>query len=366
VGAFTSKIQIQDTMLQNYRPVADKGELSPFSTTSLLWPKRKWPLKPEVVFEGGDVAIGPNDSVVIADDLQLISTYHDPQITQFAPFGQTSAAAAQTAWMAAQIQASYPEAWPETVRALIVHTAEWTDAMRRQFLPDSAGTEAYERLLRICGYGVPNLERALRCAANSLTLISQNELQPYSVRDGRAVTNDLHYYRLPWASDVLRDMGEIIVTMRVTLSYFIEPGPGEVGWQYRCRYPSHALRFAANGPGESEREFLARINLQAREEEGHPGTEGPQDHWLIGNARNVGSIHSDIWNGSAAELAASNLICMYPAGGWWRERKHLGRINKRARYSLIVSILTQESTIDIYTPVAAQIRAAIPVAIPVR
>jgi len=366
VGAFTSKIQIQDTMLQNYRPVADKGELSPFSTTSLLWPKRKWPLKPEVVFEGGNVAIGPNDSVVIAEDLQLISTYHDPQITQFAPFDQTSAAAAQAAWMAAQIQASYPDAWPETVRALIVHTAEWTDAMKRQFLPESAGKEAYERFLRICGYGVPNLERALHCAANSLTLICQNELQPYSVRDGRAVTNDLHFYQLPWPTDVLRDMGETNVTMRVTLSYFIEPGPGEVGWQDRYRYPSHALRFAINGPGESEQEFLARINLQAREEEGHPGTEGPQDHWLIGNARNVGSIHSDIWNGSAAELAASNLICIYPAVGWWRERKHLGRINKRARYSLIVSILTQESNIDIYTPVAAQIRAAIPVAIPVR
>ena len=45
--------------------------------------------------------------------------------------------------------------------------------MKRQFLPESAGKEAYERFLRICGYGVPNLERALHCAANSLTLICQ-------------------------------------------------------------------------------------------------------------------------------------------------------------------------------------------------
>jgi len=366
VGAFTNKTKITDTTLENYQPVAHEGELSPFSTTSLIWPRRKWPIKPEVVFEGGNVAIGPNDSVVIADDLQLISTYHDPQIIQFAPFGQTSAAAAQAAWMAAQIQARYPEAWPETIRALIVHSAEWTDAMKRQFLPESPGKEAYERLLRICGYGVPNLERALHCAANFLTLISQNELQPYSVRDGRAVTNDLHFYRLPWPSDVLRDMGEAIVTMRVTLSYFIEPGPGQVGWQDRYRYPSHALRFAVNGPGESEQEFLARINLQMRGEEGHPGTEGPQDRWLIGNARNVGSIHSDAWHGSAAELAASNLICVYPAVGWWRERKHLGRLYKSARYSLIVSILTPESTVNIYTPVAATIRAAIPITIPSR
>ena len=88
----------------------------------------------------------------------------------------------------------------------------------------------------------------------------------------------MHLYRLPWPEDVLRDLGEISVRMRVTLSYFIEPSPGEVGWQDRYRYASHALRFELNGPGESEAESLQRVNRKAREDvEEHPGTEGPGD-----------------------------------------------------------------------------------------
>lgn len=364
VGAYTEKTRIVDPALRNYAPIAQPGGLSPFSTTSTTWEQRKWPLKPDVVFEGGNVAKGPNDSIEVADDLQLLSTYRDPQVAQFAPFGQTSAAAAHAAWMAAVVQVRYPEAWPETIRALIVHTAEWTDTMRRQFLPAPPAQPSkadYAKLLRICGYGVPNLERALYCASNSLTLIAQAELQPYDEREGRRVTRDMHFYKLPWPLDVLRHLGETVVRMRVTLSYFIEPGPGEVGWQDRYRYASHALRVAVNGPGEGEGEFVRRINNQARDDGEHPGTEGPVDRWLIGDSRNVGSIHSDIWQGRAADLATSHLVGVHPAVGWWRERHNLGRVNRRARYSLIVSIHTPALEVDIYTPVAVQVGIAVPV-----
>lgn len=367
VGAFTEKTRITDPTLSSYVPIAPAGGLSPYSTTSTAWPMRKWPIKPEVVFEGGNVARGPNDSIQNPDDLQLLSTYHDPQVAQFAPFSATSAASAQAAWMAAQIQAQYPSAWPETIRALIVHTAEWTEKMREQFLPVSDPTKQdYAKLLRICGYGVPNLERALYCASSSLTLISQAELQPFDKNDGRYVTRDMHLYNLPWPSDVLSELGATQVKMRITLSYFIEPGPGEVGWDNRYRYPSHALRFAVNGPGESEDEFVQRVNNQARDDGEHPGTEGPGDKWLIGDARNVGSIHSDIWQGTAADLATSNLIAVYPAVGWWRERSHLKRWDKQCRYALIVSINTPGQDVDIYTPVAITIGVVTPIPIEVR
>ena len=277
------------------------------------------------------------------------------------PFAATSAASAQAAWMAARILYEYPDTWPETVRGLIVHSAEWTNEMRRQFLRSPVNKTAYARFLRICGFGVPNLERALYCASDSLTLISQAEMQPYDRVGSRYVTRDLHLYELPWPVDVLRDLGETAVTMRVTLSYYIEPGPGEVGWKNRYRYPSHALRFVLNGPGESENEFHRRINASVREDDDEIDTDGPRDRWLIGEARNVGSIHSDIWGGTAADLASSNLLAIYPAVGWWRERHHLGKWNRRCRYSLIVSIRTPPEAIDIYTPVAIQV--GVPVSI---
>jgi len=365
VGSFTEKVQITDRTMNGYTPVAPNGGLSPYSTTSTTWPARKWPIKPEVVFEGGNVAKGPNDSIIDHDDLQLLSTYYDPQVAQFARFNATSASSAQAAWMGAKIQVNYPEAWPETIRALIVHTAEWTATMKRQFLnAHNNNRQDYANLLRICGYGVPSLDRALYCASNSLTLISQAVLQPFDKRDSRYVTRDMHLYNLPWPYDILSDLGETPVQMRITLSYFIEPGPGEVGWNNRYRYPSHALRFVVNGPGESEEEFVQRVNSQARNEGEHPGSAGPRDKWLIGDARNVGSIHSDTWQGSAIELAASNKIAVYPAVGWWKERHHLNRWKKKCRYSLITSILTPEQTADIYIAVEQQIKVAVPIEIP--
>jgi hypothetical protein len=366
VGAWTAKTRMKDDMMKDFRILAEPGSLSPFSRTSLTWPAGKWPIKPEVLFEGGNVAIHPNGSVLNHDDLQLISTAADIQKAQFEPFNATSAATAQAAWMAAKIQAAYPDAWPETVRALIVHSAEWTEPQRKNFLADEKKS-SYGKLARVCGYGVPDLERALYCARSSLTLIAQAQIQPFDrhPKDGRYVSREMHFYRLPWPAEILEFLGEMPVSMRATLSYFIEPGPGEVGWRDRYRYASHALRFELNGPGESEDEFIKRINAKAREEGEKIESEGAGDHWTLGECRNTGSIHSDIWKGRAVELAASNKIAIHPAVGWWRERHHLGRWNRSTRYSLLVSIHLPGQAVDIYTPVAVSIGVPVKIAIPV-
>jgi len=230
-------------------------------------------------------------------------------------------------------------------------------------------------VLRICGYGVPDINEAMSCAGNSLTLIAQEYIQPFDKKykrneRGQDVvsgyrTKDMHIHELPWPREVLLGLGKIPVELRVTLSYFIEPGPGEVGWKDRYRYASHALRFDVNSATETKEEFLARINDAARDEE-YDSNSAPDSgtaRWLIGSQnRRLGSIHSDIWKGGTAnDIAACNLIGVYPVIGWWRERHHLGRWNRRTRYSLIVSLHTPEETVDLYTPVAVQLK--IPIAI---
>ncbi|GAB6905950.1 S8 family peptidase [Desulfosarcina cetonica] len=373
VGAYTELDAIQDRTLKDYLPMAPKNGLSPFSTTSFCWEDNKWPIKPEIVLEGGNLAHDGNGFITECDDLSLLSTYYDPQNSHFHPFTMTSAATAQAACMAARIQAQYPDFWPETIRALLVHAANWPDGLWQQFSGDGSKT-ALKKLLRICGYGVPNLERALFSAANSLTLIAQAEIQPFDKkRDdvGKPIsgyrTKDMHVYELPWPKDVLRGLPDGTgVEMRVTLSYFIEPGPGEIGWQDRYRYASHALRFELNSPGEGKEELIKRINKAARDEEGgHPGTASASKYWKIGQARDRGSVHSDIWQGTAQELADSNIIAISPRIGWWRERAHLKRWDRRARYALVVSITTPEETIDVYTPVATQVGITVPIEIPV-
>jgi hypothetical protein len=299
VGAYTQKWQITTGSYEGHRPIAEPGQLSPFSTTSYLWDDGLWPIKPEIVMEGGNRAMSPEGASSDPEDLRLISTCKDFHRTHFWPFEATSAASAQAAWMAARIQAAYAELWPETVRGLMVHSARWTDAMRGQFFQGDTDKQRWRNLVRVCGYGVPDLLRAISCVSNSLTLVAEGELQPFEHRDGRARTKDMDVYELPWPKDELMRLGETMLRMRVTLSYFIEPGPGEVGWKDRYRYASHGLRFAVCAPGDDMEVFVKSINKQARdEEEGKPDTDGSARHWQLGSKlRSTGSIHSDIWEG---------------------------------------------------------------------
>jgi hypothetical protein len=359
VGAYTDLTEISDFTYADYSPVALNGQLSPFSTTSLTWDDM-WPIKPDVVFEGGNLGVDSSGMQSEMDDFRLVSTWYKPDEKLLEYFSMTSAATAQAANFAAKIQAEYPDYWPETVRALMIHSAEWPQAIKQQFAKNDNKGEL-KKVLRVCGYGVPTLEKALYCASNSLTLIAENYIQPFVRKDGRNKTNDMHFYNLPWPQEELFRLEEEEVEMRITLSYFIEPGPGEIGWKDRYRYASTAFRFDINSPSEDEEEFVKRINSKAREDEDDKtDTESAANYWKFGSkARDKGSIHSDIWTGTAADLATSNLIAVYPVIGWWRERAHLGKVNNKTRYSLVVSITTKKQDIDIYTPVAQQIAISV-------
>ncbi|HEX2654361.1 MAG TPA: S8 family peptidase, partial [Xanthobacteraceae bacterium] len=125
IGAFTEKVNITEAAYTGYMPIAPAGELSPRSRTSVIW-DRQWPVKPDVVFEGGNLAhdgVSPGEPI---DDLQLLTTYYQPQLRHFTTLGDTSAATALAAKMAGSILAERPQLWSETVRALIVHSSEWT------------------------------------------------------------------------------------------------------------------------------------------------------------------------------------------------------------------------------------------------
>ncbi len=367
VGAFTDLVDFDSQKYPGHQSLAPQGGLSPHSSSSTSWDS-KWPLKPDILMEGGNLAVHNGEVVGPCDEHFLLTTFYRPIERSFEGINATSAATAQAAWIAAQIQSRYPSFWPESIRALMIHSAEWTDTMKQQFLSDPINPTKKQvaNLVRICGWGKPNLERALFSATNSLTLIAEAEMQPYQ-RDSSGYaykTKDWHKHKLPWPNDVLLDLPhETPVSMRVTLSYFIEPGPGEVGWKDRYKYPSHALRFGIKKPGESETNFEARVSA-ATERDEDIDTSGATDYWTLGSDnRHKGSIHSDIWKGTAAELATSNILAVYPVRGWWAERTWLRQGERECRYSLVVSISTPEEDVDLYVPIVNKIGVPIPVAI---
>ena len=358
VGAYTNLVRITESDASDYAPVAPKGGVSPFSTTSLIWeePKKRqyWPLKPDIVLEGGNAA---KDllSAVWMPSLSLLTTHHQPLERSFTTANATSAATALASRLAAQVLAVYPEFWPETVRALIIHSAEWTEAMEQRCLPQNKNPskENYRHLLRRCGFGVPNLDRALWSVGNSLTMVVEESLHPFKREPGKLPTfRDMHIHGLPWPRDVLEDLGKTPVEMRVTLSYFIEPNPSRRGDRSRYRYESHGLRFDVKRPTESIDDFRRRINLAARDEERGIHHSSSDPSWLIGTqGRHRGSLHSDIWRGTAADLASRGNIAVYPSTGWWKTRHSLEKYDQVARYALVVSIKAPEVDVDLYTEV---------------
>jgi hypothetical protein len=350
VGGFTEKTMLPEVDFRSWEAVAPPGGMSPCNTTSLSW-FREWPNKPDLVLEGGNMAREPGTGILDwPDSLSLLTTRLRRDSRWLCRTRETSAATAQAAKLGALVLADYPELWPETVRALLVHSARWTPIMRSQF-SDQTPRRRMENLLRCYGYGVPDLGRAVYSMRHQLTLVVQDMIQPFWLDGSQAKSHEMNLHRLPWPHDVLEGLGEAQVRMRVTLSYFIEPkpgqrkGPGGIGRRYR--YASHGLRFAIKTAREEESEFLRKINKADRPEGEEPDADWDTQEWLIGQARDRGSIHSDVWTGTAADLAAKDAVAIFPVLGWWRDARRKDRVGERVRYALVVSIESDAAEIEI-------------------
>lgn len=356
VGAFTDKVWIQDPTLKGWTPIAPKGQLSPASTTSLAWDSPEWPIKPDIVLEGGNWAKDPAGFVSKTDDLSLLTTAMNPPEALLALSEDTSAATALASRMGATLLAEYPEFWPETLRGLLVHSAEWTPEMLEEF-PHS---RRHERM-RCYGWGIPNLQRARECAKNVATMIIQDSMQPFQKEGSRVSTKEMKLHALPFPKTVLQDLGEEEVTMRVTLSYFIAPSPGRKGWNIKHRYASHGLRFDVKRPEESMQQLRERLTRNAWDDPqvAPRTTVSDSRNWSLGKTlRTKGSLHSDTWQGTASQLADSEYVAVFPVTGWWRERPGQECYDKNARYALIISIESASRDLELYQAVYEQISVA--------
>lgn len=360
VGAYSGIIEIEDKELKGFNAICNVNELSPYSSTSTTW-GNNWPIKPDVLFMGGNIATNGTD-FTSCHDLSILTTNYQQFGNSFTSIHGTSAASAQAAWFAAQIASEYPSLWPETIRGLMIHSADWPEDMKKQFCTDNKKTSGIRNLLRACGYGIPNLHKAIICLKNSVNMIIESELQPFTNKS----MNEMHIHKIPWPHDVLLAMGNTPVTLRVTLSYYIEPGPGEIGWKNKYRYQSCGLRFDVKNTNENQHDFEKRINAQMCDNEDDiVETKSGNSRWYLGpKNRNVGSIHSDMMiDMNAIDLCDCDSIAVYPVVGWWRERSNLGKTENKQRYSLIVSLSTPSSKIDLYTEIQTKINNIVQISV---
>jgi len=367
VGAYTSRTELPRTREYAEAQVVAKrvGGISPFTSTGLTG--NEWPIKPDIVMEGGNLAITgalPDASV---PTLTALTTSHRHMLGQ--PLGQismTSEAAARAANLAARIWSVESKLRPETVRGLIVHSASWTPEMVAQF--DGIA----DRLLA-CGYGVPDEQLARECAQERATIVIEDAMPNAVVEEvlkkkppKRATTKitepklrrKLKLFRLPLPHELTADV-DPDVELRVTLSYFTEPN--KFG---RTVFHGLDLKWDMQGPQESEDTFLQRINALKRP----AGADGKRQKvddtksfpWHIGvQARNRGTVQSDRWRGKMSALGGDKLIAIIPVLGWWDQRRQLKE--QGMRFSLVVSIFGP----GIYSVIKPRLEAAATVLIEV-
>ncbi len=124
VGAYTSRVDLPiGRDYEEYEVVArHPGGISPYTSTGLSG--SEWSIKPDIVMEGGNLAISGTLPDASVPTLSALTT--DRKHTLGRPLGlisMTSEATARASRLAAKIWAAEPRLRSETVRALLVHSA---------------------------------------------------------------------------------------------------------------------------------------------------------------------------------------------------------------------------------------------------
>lgn len=339
VGAYTERA-VLPLDLPHHQPVAPPGGISPYTTSGI--PNAA--IKPELVLEGGNSGF---DGVLpeTTDTMVQLTTGHDFLVNPLSSMWGTSSATAIAGRLAAMIWAREPDLRPETVRALLVHSARWTDTMLGQ-LPD------LDERLRLCGYGVPDVRRAMSCVQERATVVIEDSMPNAILDEENKPRRALKLFRLPIPSAELEALGDAEVELSVTLSYFAEPN-----YVRRTSHHGLDLEWDMQGVAESELEFLQRINRAQREQDDvkNPGTSS-FDWEIRKRRRGRGTVQSDRWRGPASLLAGSKLIGVYPLLGWWNDRKDL--IEEKMRFALVITVSVPDG-VDIYTPISQSLAVSV-------
>lgn len=350
IGAYTTKTTVApDSSRNGLVPLAPEGGVCLSTRTGCL----SNPIKPDVMFEGGNVLFDGVRGWRGEATLTTLTTGRDVFQRPLVVCADTSAANLHGARFAAMIASRHPRFRPETVRGLMIHSARWTETMKRQF-------RNKDERLTACGYGVPEPSRATECMRTRATIVVEDSMaNAVSVigADGEeTLQRVVKFVRLPVPEEALLSLGEELVELSVTLSFFAEPST-------KRRRESLGLRMAwdVQGPTETESEFKQRINDHARDEakaqNSYARTSGFTG-WEIGwERRSRGTVQSDRITVPASFLAEDKLIGVYPVLGWWDDRNDTRE--ESMAFSLIVTI--EAPNIDVYTPVAQAISAVVEV-----
>ena len=160
VGALTSMDKLSKEWSNNYEPISRLNQISPFSTSSAIWYKG-WPCKPDIVMSGGNIVRSKNGFIydTLDEVSHLTTSANFVNGSYLSTIVATSLATAEASNFAAKLWAEYPNSRPETIRALMIHSARWPDPAIIQ-LGGLSNKKNIGFIMSHIGYGKPDYSRA--------------------------------------------------------------------------------------------------------------------------------------------------------------------------------------------------------------
>jgi Subtilase family len=319
--------------------IASKDYPSSFSCTGLgLWDS----IKPEVVEYGGDWVTDGRTPPTFMQPPEVCpelvrSTLDGGPLMSRDQVG-TSFAAPKVAHIAACLAAALPNESCLLYRALIVQSARF---------PDWIETEDFNlcNAVRMLGYGVPSLDRALGGSSNRITLLARG--------DRKISARQAQIYEVSLPQELRSQGDDIDIRVEITLSYKAQPRRTR---RSRRKYLSTWLDWECSKKGESSERFLDRV---LKEYDADPDAEKGSEifEWVLnkrknwGKAKDVsrqeGTLQKDWAIVKSYNLRESFCIAVVGHEGWNNDP------DATVPYALVVSFEALDATIPIYTSIAS-------------
>ncbi len=313
--------------------IASKRAPSPFTRAGGV----KSVLKPELVEVAGNVAYDDATSLLITNDpgLSVPTTSHKFAAGKlFAMVQGTSFAAPRVAHLAARIVNRYPDASPNLLRALLVQSAR---------LPEGVAEWNAKDAMKLCGFGVPDLDRALLCRPQRVTLYYEGEID----------IDEVKLFELPVPAEVARSKG------RKTLSVSIAYDP-PVSVVHRDRPAGVFLAWGLARGDVAESAVKAAIAAEAeRDAEGtepaETATKRAKSVFMTGalpkRPQQRGTVQKNIYRWQRGEYGETYRLAVIA------KATRPAHANERQRYAIVATLECEDDTVNIYTAIRARLAA---------
>lgn len=244
VGALAHTANVPHGLAGNsvgFRPIAQEQQLSPFTRCG---PGLGDAIKPELCEVGGNRAYDAvTHRVRDVRELSIVSMNRQYIERLFKTDTGTSFAAPKVAHAAARLYASFPDASANLIRALLGASARVPQSSEEVLRPLGNGA-----VLRICGYGRPDLDVARASDGARVVLYTQTTL----------AFDNFHIYEVPIPDEFIDERG----TRRITVALAYDPPVRHTRFDYLGVKMSFRLI-----RGKSVEEIAEAFRLRSRKEQ---------------------------------------------------------------------------------------------------